>query len=57
MWVYACIQRMMFLEPRITKHSFYLTMLDTLKSDPSLLFLVRMSLFCLPQVACMHVTF
>ncbi|BDA47220.1 probableBRG0 Methyltransferase adrK [Coccomyxa sp. Obi] len=39
LWVYACVQRLMFLHPRITGHEFYAQALDTIKSAPDSIFL------------------
>lgn len=41
LWIYACIQRLMFLQPRITGHSFYPKALGALKSSSELHILVR----------------
>lgn len=41
LWIYACIQRLMFLQPRITGHSFYPKALSALKSSSELHILVR----------------
>ncbi len=39
-WVYKCIQSLMFLEPRITKHNFYHDALQMLKEEETPVFLV-----------------
>ena len=40
LWVYRCIQELMFLQPRISKHPFYLEAKAQLSSDSSKHFLV-----------------
>ena len=42
-WVYCCIQRMQFLQPRITGHEYYGRMLEAIKSDEPIHVLVSIS--------------
>jgi hypothetical protein len=44
LWVYACIQRMHFLESRIRKHPFYSDALKILRTGHGQRFIVRGSL-------------
>ena len=39
-WVYRCIQEFMFLQPRISKHPFYLEAKQALLADKKKQFLV-----------------
>lgn len=49
-WVYRCIQELMFLQPRISRHPFYAQAKAALQADPSRPLLVPPSMaLCNPN--------